>query len=276
MGEPSSDQWVERVQEAARILALPVLKRSERSTQGPHDPKFLLGDFLTSIPSYLIEKLAVELGHDAAQFRVYEEVARKLPPARRVEASWTVHRDLRDRPELLRNGLTVRQAAEIAGKKAFDSKADQRLTVAERAAKVRRFLADPEVYAVIDGELAQSRAERQLRSRVRLVHAELGKRERELEAELRSLREAKSPFEATVKAELDLNRAAQLVHAIGVTLDDLPEPDRLLDALGDLNAETIRVLAAKPTGDNNAVIDGTWQDRSARVALDASNQRILP
>ncbi len=165
------------------------------------------------------------------------------------------------------------------GKQPIDSKPDRRLPLNERAAKVRAGLADPDVYALIDNELAQSRTERQLRQRARQVHSEHTQRSRELEAEIRDLRAAKSPFEATVKAELEVNKAMQLVEAIGQSLDDLPQPDRLLDALTELNTVIATVLLAKQTGDETEapiIIEGeVWRARFARAALASSNQRDL-
>ncbi|MFD9889714.1 hypothetical protein ACFWY9_10245 [Amycolatopsis sp. NPDC059027] len=270
MNQPLPSDWQEWVTEGTRLAALPPLRRSEQVRRGSEDPKFALGDFLLTIPAKFVEPLAEALGLDAAQFRIYREVASKVPPDRRVAASWTVHRDLRDRTDLLRDGLTVRQAAERAGKLPIDSKADQRLSVDQRAAKVRSFLSDPDVYAVIDREMAESRADRQVRHRARLVHVELAKRQRELENELRALREAKSPFEATVKAELDLNKAAQLVYAVGKTMHDLPSPERLVVVLDELRSEIDAVLKPRVEKSNEApfVVDGqVRQDRPARADL---------
>jgi len=92
---------------------------------------------------------APRLRQERAQFRTYRDVAAKIPPVARVATSWTVHRDLRDQPHLMRPGLTVRQAAELLGKAPIDSKADRRLSVVDKAVKVRDFIADPDVYAVI-------------------------------------------------------------------------------------------------------------------------------
>jgi hypothetical protein len=265
------------VEEGARLLAVPPLRRSEQSSRGASDPKFALGDFLTQIPLGLLDAFAAAIGRETSQLRVYREVAGKVPPESRVGAAWTVHRDLREKPALLRDGLTVRAATALLGKNPIDSKADRHLSVAERADIVRKGLTDPEVYALIDSEMAQSRAERQTKHRARLFHTELSKRERSLEAELRQLREAKSPFEATVKAELDLNRAAQLVHAVGESLDDLPQPDRLTAALIELGSEVTSVLSAQSDSvDGPVVIDGeVWQGRSARAVSTDSNQRHL-
>jgi len=274
---PEWDWWLEA---GGRLLAAPPLRRNEQSTRGPNDPKFALGDFLLGVPAELVDRLAEALQTSPGQFRTYRDVADKLRPDRRVAASWTVHRDLRELPELLQDGLTVRAAAALMGKQPIDSKPDRSLSLEERAAKVRAGLADPDVYALIDNELAQGRTERQLRQRARQVHSEHTHRGRELEAELRELRAAKSPFEATVKAELEVNKAMQLVEAISQSLDDLPQPDRLLDSLTELNTIVAAVLLAQRGGDETdppIVIEGeVWQTRPVRAALASSNQRDLP
>ena len=145
MSTPLPPEWSTWVEEGARLLAAPPLRRSEQVARGPEDPKFAIGDFLATIPGPYVELLAEHLGRDAAQFRVYREVAEKIPSDQRVKASWTVHRDLRERPDLLSDALTVRAAAALLGKKPIDSKADRRLSLEERAAKVRDALADEEV-----------------------------------------------------------------------------------------------------------------------------------
>lgn len=271
-------EWARWVGEVARLMAASPLRRGEQSSRGPEDPKFKLGDFLVQLPEQYVELLAIEHDLDPAQFRTYREVAAKVPRERRVRASWTVHRDLRDRLDLLRDGLTVRQAAAAAGKRPIDSKADRRLSVEDRAAKVRAFLADPDVYAVIEQDMARTRQERRVRHGARLVHEDLAKQEKQLQTELRERREAKSPLEATLKAQLDLLRAAQLVHAIGETLVELPEFSRLVDALAELREQVDRVLdQCEPQDDGVVVIDAeVWQDRTARAAIAGSAQRPLP
>lgn len=282
MTSPLPAEWNHWVQEVVRLLAAPPLRRSEKATRGPQDPKFALGDYLLAIPSQFVDLLADAVGGDVGQLRIARDVADKIPPERRVAASWTVHRDLRHRPELLADGLTVRDATAVAGKDPIDEKSERRKTVEERAKNVRKGLADPEVYALIDTEMANNRAERQMRHRARQVQSEHGVRARELEAEVRALREAKSPFEATVKAELEINKATQLVEAIAQTFDGLPQGERLLAALDELNAAVAGVLLehrpATNLEDGPIVFEGeAWQPRSARAALTAgSNQRDLP
>jgi len=275
MSDVHPPDWNSWLEVGARLLAAPPLRRSEKTTRGPEDPKFLLGDFLCSVPTQYVDALAEALRADPARFRSYREVAEKFPPQGRVAAAWGVHRELKDHPEKLRPGLTVREAASLLGK-TIDSKADHNLTVAARVEKVHRFLDDPDVYEVIEKEISQSRENRRVRHRARIVHSELAARQKAIEAELREMREAKSPFEATVKAELDLLRAAQLAHAVGELISDLPQQERLAEALRSLAEEVSAALEKFASDDNNEVIEGeAWQVRSARTSLDDSAQRFL-
>jgi hypothetical protein len=280
MRPPLPSEWSAWLDTGARLLAAPPLRRNEHSTPGHIDPKFALGDFLVGVPSAYVDLLAEALQREPERFREYREVAEKIPPGARVAASWTVHRDLRDYPQLLRDGLTVRGAAALLNRRPFDSPAEHNLPVEVRAKRVRERLADPEVYAVIDEELARGRAERQLRRRARHVQSEYARRARELEGELLELRTAKSATEATVQAELEVNKAIQYIEAIGQTLQELPHPERLLAALRELNEATAAVLLANTpdleASEGPVVIEGeVWQTRSARAAYAGSNQRAL-
>jgi hypothetical protein len=281
MTTPLPPEWNAWVEVGARLLAAPPLRRSEQASCGPNDPKFALGDFLAGLPVQYLERLAEQLGRDPAQFRIYREVAEKIPAERRVAASWTVHRELRDRPDLLAAGLTLRTAAALLGKKPIDSKADRRLPVEERAARVRAGLADPEVYRVIEAELAREHADRRARRLAGRVVSEFEQRKRELEQEIRDLRTAMSPLEATVKAELRVNEASQLVEAIAQSVDDLPEPERVIRALTELSSVISSFLLSLDhlaAGDGPVIIDAdeAWQTRTARAASAGSNQRELP
>ncbi|GAA0482979.1 hypothetical protein Ade02nite_65920 [Paractinoplanes deccanensis] len=264
-------EWAGWRNEAARLQNRAPLRRSEWAARGPEDPKFALGDLLSRVPESWIDRLAEAVDAEPARFRLLREVAVKVPPERRVKASWTVHRDLRERPELLRDGLTSREAAVAAGRRAFDSKADQRLSAEERAAKVRDFLADPEVYRLVERELDRSRADRKVRYGARLVHEELARQEKDAKAELRARREAQSPIEATLKARISVLRSAQLVHAMAEISDDLPEHDRLVDALETLREQIDAALGRLGSTGEERIIDGeTWHDRTTRAAIAGS------
>jgi hypothetical protein len=131
MSDARPPEWQSWLEEGARLIAVPPLRRNEKATRGPEDPKFLLGDFLCSVPPQYIDALAEALQAEPTQFRSYREVAEKIPQNRRVAAAWGVHRELKNQPEKLRPGLTIREAAALLGK-SIDSKADHNLTVADR------------------------------------------------------------------------------------------------------------------------------------------------
>jgi hypothetical protein len=275
MTEPLPPEWDSWCEEVGRLQAVPPLRRNEIATRGPEDKKFLIGDVLLKVPTRLIDPLAEAVGEDPGTLRGYREVAKRFPPAARVAASWSVHRDLKDKPELVRPGLTVREAAVLAGKKPIDSKAAHRRTVGQRADDVRALLADPDVRAVIEAERHLSQEERRARSAARNWTSEMDAQAKALEAELREARNAKSPYEATVKATLDLHKAAQLADAVGMSMNDLEEPERLALAL--------RTLIASATGalekyeDEVNVVDGeAWEARPEAYGLADSAQRDLP
>src|SRR5664279_3940937 len=102
MSTPLPAEWGSWLEVGARLLDVPPLRRNETSTRGPQDKKFALGDFLLQVPTRYVDELAAALGEDRGTFRSYRDVAKKVPPERRVAAAWSVHRDLKEKPELLR------------------------------------------------------------------------------------------------------------------------------------------------------------------------------
>lgn len=263
------------MEEGARLLAVPPLRRSETATRAAEDKKFLLGDFLLQVPVRYVDALAEALGQEASAFRSYRDVAEKIPPGSRVAASWAVHRQLKDSPELLRDGLTVREAAIASGKNPIDSKAAHRRSVGEKADEVRMLLSDPAVAAVIEAEATMSKEERKARQAARNMASEMAAREKQLEAELKAAKSAKSSFEATVHSELELFRAAQLAEAVGSSITDLEQPERLAEALKTLISSATEALEKFVPVDDPRVIDGeVWRDRSEAYGLPDSAQRI--
>jgi len=279
MTTPLPAEWDSWVDELGRLLATPSLRRSEVSTRGHLDKKFALGDFLATAPSQWIDRLAEALGEEPSTFRVYREVAEKIPPHQRVAAAWTVHRDLRERPELLTPGLTVRKAAELLGKRPIDSKATHRQTVGDKADLVRELLADPDVAAVIESERHMSAEERRARRAARSFTSEMQAKAKDLENELKEARQAKSAYEATVKALLDMHKAAQLADGIGEMAGDLEQPERLAAALRTLITSATTALENFETVDGReiTVIEGqVWQVRPEAYGQAESAQRSLP
>ncbi len=270
------DSWVERL---GRLLAAPSLRRSEVTTRGHQDKKFAVGDFLLTVPSQWIDRLAETLGEEPSTFRVYREVAQKIPSEQRVAAAWTVHRDLRERPDLLRPGLTVRKAAELMGKRPIDSKPAHRQTVGERADRVRALLADSEVAAVIEAEKHLSKEERKARMAARNYTSELQATAKLLDKELKEAQQAKSPYEATVKALLELHKATQIVDGLRELARDMEEPERITSAIVGLISSATEALESfdEIVFDHERVVDGEmWQVRPEAYGKAESAQRSLP
>jgi hypothetical protein len=276
MTTPLPAEWDSWREEVARLLSVSPLRRNEISTRGPEDKKFLIGDVLAQVPARLVEALANELSEDASTLRSYREVAKKFPPERRVPAAWSVHRLLKDSPELIRPGLTVRDAAILAGRRPIDSKAVHRRTVEQRADDVRALLADPNVRAVIEAERHMSQEERRARAAARNVTSELDAEAKSLEVELRDARQAKKPYEATVKAVLDLHRAAQLADAVGQLITDLDQPERLAEALRTLISSATTALECYETPDDDVIVGEIWRARPEAYGSADSAQRSLP
>jgi hypothetical protein len=274
MTEPLPPEWDSWCEAVGRLPAVPPLRRNE-TARGPEDKKFLIGDVLVKIPSRLIEAFAEAVGDEPSTLRGYREVAKRFPPEDRKATSWSVHRDLKDRPELVRAGLTVREAALLAGKKPIDSKAAHRRSVGQRADDVRALLADPAVRAVIEAEQHLSASERKARAAARNYTSEMDAQAKALESELREARNAKSPYEATIKATLDLHRAAQLADAIGMSMNDLEAPERLAEALRNLIVAATGALETYE--DEVSVVDGeAWEAGSEAYGSADSAQRALP
>lgn len=279
MAPPLPQEWDTWREEAARLAAAPPLRRSEVTTQGSKDCKFALGDFLRSVPSQWVDRLAEALGQEPSAFRSYREVADRFPPEARVASSWTVHRDLRNQPSLLRPGLTVRKAAELLGKRPIDSKPSHRQTIGERADQVRALLADPEVAAVIEAEKHLSKEERKARMAARNYASELQATAKLLDKELKEAQQARSPFEATVKALLELHKATQIVDGLRELAGDMEEPGRITSAIIALIGSATEALETFDAivFDGTRVVDGeVWQARPEAYGSAESAQRSLP
>lgn len=171
--------------------------------------------------------------------------------------------------------LTVRAAALLAGKKPIDSKAAHRRTVGQRADDVLALLSDPDVRSVIEAEQHLTKEERKARAAVRNVTSELDAQAKALEAELRDARQAKKPYEATVKAVLDLHKAAQLADAVGQRIRDLDQPERLAEALRTLIGSASSALEEYEVIDGEVIEGEVWQARPEAYGSADSAQRAL-
>jgi hypothetical protein len=109
-----------------------------------------------------LQKAMDEAGIQSVAFhtvRDYAAVAAAWPPAERSAASWMTHQILTSHPErfaLIRDGMTIREAQKVAGRKVTVSGGGPEASPDERVAKVREYLKDPDVVQAIaaDNEAA--------------------------------------------------------------------------------------------------------------------------
>src|SRR4051812_33399223 len=122
----STEEWAELVGKGRALAGAPPLGRADKSKLGLSDPKWALGDLLLNeVPLADIGRFAKMIGRSEGELRRLRDVAEKWPAQERQAASWSAHRDLKDLPdrfENIRPGMTVREAAEAAGKKPIDAK----------------------------------------------------------------------------------------------------------------------------------------------------------
>lgn len=139
-------------------------------------------------------------------------------------------------------------------------------TPSVRAELVRKFLDDDEVYAILDVDV-KTRREKQIRGRARVTHAGLVAEAKALDKEQRDRQNAHTPFEMSVKALQELNKAAQYVHSVGECIDTMPQRDRVIEALGRVDEElSVAFEKALPPQSRNETIDGeAWQTRPMRM-----------
>lgn len=207
------------------LMTAPPLTRAEKSSHGQADPKWALGDLMLEIPEHRMGSYAVDVSTPESELRRYRDVAERWPVEHRVAASWSAHRDLKDLPErfeVIRPGMTVRQAAEAAGKKPIDAKPVNRMSLRERADHVISVLSDK----VVNDEVLAILQERKVARRVRRAAQRASDdRSAEYKDALRDLRQAqasKSPETAFLEVVFKIQEAAEYVRAVdaAVSVDD--------------------------------------------------------
>lgn len=252
---PELDVWVAEV---GRRLAAPPLPRGQRATNGTQDPKWIAGDYLLTIPPEHLEAIAAELNVPVSRLKVLRDVSEQFPPDKRVRAAWSTHRDCRKKKDKLKDGMVW-------------SRTTDNLSVQERVDLVRRLLWDPEVKKIIDAELTKSRSDRR-NARFRVVHDDLARERKLVEALRRDMITAKRPFEASLDAELDLLKYAEYVYAVVVSFDQMDAAGqarvvhglRRLQEQMDVAFDKIEPLRS-PAPIDPITIDGeSWQPQSGR------------
>ena len=134
------------------------LGRAQRTSLGAEDEKFALGDLLSDVEDDQLEQLADDIGSDltAAGLKSYREVARAWPLDQRVAASWTAHRTLKNLPnrfDVIKPGMTLRQAQRATGKEPADTENPSRWSLERRVMFIITQLQDSAVTTAVREEL---------------------------------------------------------------------------------------------------------------------------
>ncbi|MBA2706870.1 MAG: hypothetical protein H0U59_03590 [Gemmatimonadaceae bacterium] len=215
--------WLER---GRALLASPPLSRADKSKNGLADPKWGLGDLLLEVPEPLVARVAGELGKSESEFRRYREVASRWPADRRVQASWSAHRDLKDhddRFELIHPDMTVREAALAAGKKPIDAKPVTRMTEDEQADLAISLLLNKRINDRVATKLTERNDARRV---LRAQRSAENERSAEYKDAMRALREAqaaKSPELAFIEVTFKIQEATEYLRAVwSAAVDDTP------------------------------------------------------
>jgi hypothetical protein len=192
---------------------------------GPLDEKFALGDLICEVGDEELDELAREIGHNltSANLRSYREVARAWPPEKRVAASWTVHRTLKNavnRFELIAPGMTLRQAQIATGKNPADTEHPSRWGLDRLVPFIITELLDARVSKAVRAELETRKGARAARTAARMVDEERSAEYREALRVLREARDAKSPERAVYEVIFKLRDAREYVRAVAKASDD--------------------------------------------------------
>lgn len=228
-------------------MSAPPLSRKDKAEHGPEDPKWRLGDLLREMPGHLVDRFALMLGQEKGTFHRLREVAEKWPADRRVRASWSAHRDLKDHPErftLISPGMSVRAAAEAAGKKPIDAKPRTRMTPEEQATEVIALLADKNVNDLVIAELMERK---EVRRKLRAARAAADERSAEYKEAMRRLHEAqsaKSPDRAFLEVVFRMQETAEYLRAVLDAAMDEEAPLVPEHRIPDLVASIEKVRAA--------------------------------
>jgi hypothetical protein len=250
--------WAAVVESGRGIMAAPRLSRSERLTRGPEDEKFALGDLLAEIEDLddgCLDTLAQQIGHNltSANLRSYREVALAWPLEKRVAASWTVHRTLKNlanRFELIQPGMTLREAQVVAGKAPADTEHPSRWKVERRIDFVITQLQDKAIAQGVREQIEGRKHARAVRAAARAVEEERSAEYREALRELREARDSKHPERAVYDVIFKLRDALEYVRAVGRAgveehsfLPDHRRPD-VLTAMRDLATGALHAMVA--------------------------------
>lgn len=223
--------WDDRLEQVRTQLVAPPLPRSAKARARLKDPKWVIGDLLQGVPDHLLSRMASKLEQSEGDFRRYREVAEAWPIEHRVAASWSAHRDLKDvsaprRYELIRPGMTVRQAMRAAGKRQPDAPATHTLSLDEQADHVITLLTDKRLNDLVLKRLVEQRGQRRMRRAAQMAEDERSAEFKEAMRHLRQAQATKSAETAFLEVVFKLREAAEYVRAVlsAATQTDAPEP----------------------------------------------------
>jgi hypothetical protein len=267
--------WTEKVESGRTIMRAPRLSRSQRVMLGPQDEKFALGDLMCDVEDDELEVLAQAIGFNltAANLKSYREVAYAWPPGQRVAASWTVHRTLKnmtDRFEVIRPGMTLREAVVATGKHPADTEHPSRWSIERRVPFIIAQLLDVAISKAVRKELDGRKGARAARAAAKMVDEDRSAEYREALRALREKRDVKHPDRAAYEVIFRLREEREYVRAVGKASSDevsfLPShlrPDVIV-AIRDLVITAVDTIA----------LSSLKEDQPAAEALDAIRVHI--
>ena len=217
--------WEELVEPGRAILSAPRLGRAERASSGPSDEKFALGDLFLGVEDEQLEWLAGRLGHNltGAGLRSYREVAAAWPPEKRVAASWTTHRTLKNAPDrfdVIKPGMTLRQAQQAIGKQPADTEHPSRWSLDRKVPFIVTQLMDATTNKAVRDDLDGKKGARAARAAAKMVDEERSAEYREALRELREARDAKSAERMLYEVIFKLREFREYLRAIGKASGD--------------------------------------------------------
>lgn len=261
--------WDALVERGRAFAGAPPLSRAEKSKEGLSDPKWALGDLLLNeIPIVEIGTFAKAIGRPEGELRRLRDVAEKWPRDRRLAASWSAHRDLKDEPDRfdkIRPGMTVREAAQAAGKKPIDAKPLERMSLDDKANLALTLLGDKAVNDRFTEILRDRRSARRLE---RAANAAGDDRSAEYKNAMRNLRQAqtsKSPELAFLEVVFKIQQSAEYIRAVIAAATDLdtavplipdhrkPELVFAIDAIADVADQALEALRRIPTSTTDVI-----------------------
>jgi hypothetical protein len=222
-----------------------------------------------------LQALADAIGSNltAGNLKSYREVARAWPSAQRVAASWTAHRTLKnmtERFEIIRPGMTLREAIAATGKDPADTEHPSRWSTERRVPFIIAQLLDPTISKAVRQELDERKGARAAKTAAKMVDEERSAEYRNALRELREKRDAKHPNRAAYEAIFKLREEREYVRAVGKASSDqvsfLPAPMRpdVIAAIRDLVITSIDTIS----------LSSLKEEPSAAEALDVIRTRV--